>query len=112
MNGILDNAKVGDKLIMTSRWNRAILTVEKVQKNFVIAKSYKFRKSSGTLVSSGCWTFASAKIATEEDLENFRKDVRRQRMISQCRDIIFEQLSDSQLEQILEIVNPELLNGK
>lgn len=107
MNGVLDNAKVGDKLIMTSRWNRAILTVEKVQKNFVIAKGYKFRKSSGTLVSSDSWTSASTKIATEEDLEDFRKEVRRQRMISQCHDIIFDGLSDSQLEQMLEIVNPK-----
>lgn len=48
MSGLLDNAKVGDKLMMTSRWNRTILTVEKVQKNFVIAKGYKFRKPSGT----------------------------------------------------------------
>ena len=45
-------------------------------------------------------------------MEYFRKKVRRQRMISQCRDIIFDGLSDSQLEQILEIVNPDLLNGK
>lgn len=79
MSGVLDNVKVGDKLIMTSRWNRTILTVEKAQKNFVIAKGYKFRKSNGTLVSSDCWTSASAEIATEEDLEDFRKEVRRQR---------------------------------
>jgi hypothetical protein len=112
MNGVLDNVKVGDKLIMTSRWNRAILTVEKVQKNFVIAKGYKFRKSSGSLVSSDCWTSASAKIATEEDLEDSRKEVRRQRMISKCRDINFYSLTDTQLEQILKIVNPDFLNGK
>lgn len=103
----LENAKVGDLMIVTHRYNKQLLTVEKVQKNFVIAKGYKFRKSSGTLVSSDCWTSASAEIATEEDLEDFRKEVRRQRMISQCSDIIFEQLSDSQLEQILEIVNPK-----
>lgn len=101
----LENAKVGDKLIMTSRWSQSILTVEKVQKNFVIANSYKFRKSDGFLVSSDKWSLTTAKIATERDLESFRKAVKRSKMIGQCREIRFESLSDSQLEQILEITN-------
>lgn len=101
----LENVKVGDKLIMTSRWNQSILTVEKVQKNFVIANSYKFRKSDGSLVSSDRWSLTTAKIATEKDLEAFKKVVLRNKMIGQCRDIIFEKLSDFQLEQILEIAN-------
>lgn len=112
MNGVLDNVKVGDKLIMTNQWYTSIITVEKVQKNFVIANSYKFRKSDGSLVTSDSWSSASARIATEGDLENLRKEVNRQKMISNCRDIDFGNLSDSQLEQILEIVNPDLLNGK
>lgn len=107
MNGVLDNAKVGDKLIMTSRWYTSIITVEKVQKNFVIANCYKFRKRNGSLVTSDSWSSASARIATDEDLENLRKDVKRQKMISKCRDIVFDSLSDSQLERILEMVNPK-----
>lgn len=101
----LENVKVGDILIVTLQWSKQLLTVEKVQKNFVIAGYYKFRKSDGYLVSSDSWTFASAKIATKEDLESLRKEVKRSKMIGQCRDIRFEELSDSQLEQILEIVN-------
>ena len=101
----LENVKVGDILIVTHQWSKQLLTVEKVQKNFVIAGYYKFRKSDGYLVSSDSWTFTSAKIATKEDLESFRKEVKRSKMIGQCRDIRFEELSDSQLEQILEIVN-------
>lgn len=102
MSGVLDNAKVGDKLIMESQWSQVILTVEKVHKNFVIAKSYKFRKSTGSLVTSDRWSSASARIITDKDLEDLE---RRQMMISKCRDITFDNLSDSQLEQILEIVN-------
>lgn len=101
----LENVKVGDTLLMTSRWNQSLLTVEKVQKNFVIANSYKFRKSDGSLVSSDRWTLAFAKKATKEDLESFRKAVKRSKMIRQCREIKFESISDSQLEQILEIAN-------
>lgn len=101
----LENAKVGDKLIMTSRWNQSVLTIEKVQKNLVIANGYKFRKSDGSLVSSDKWSITTAKIATERDLEAFRKAILRNKMIVQCHDIIFESLSDSQLEKILEIAN-------
>lgn len=101
----LENAKVGDLLIVTHRWNKQLLTVEKVQKNFVIAGCYKFRKTTGMLVTSDSWSKSTAKLATQEDIDAFRKEVKRHKMVSQCRDIIFENLSDSQLEQILEIVN-------
>lgn len=101
----LENAKVGDSLIVTHRWNKQLLTVEKVHKNFVISGSYKFRKSDGSLVTSDSWNTSTAKLATQEDIDAFRKEVKRHKMISQCRDINFESLSNSQLEQILEIVN-------
>lgn len=104
MNG-LENAKVGDKLIVSSRWDQFVLTVEKVQKNFVIAQGCKFRKSNGSRVTSDHWDGSSAKIATEEDLMAFNRVVKRQKMICQCSDIKFEKLSDSQLKQILEIAN-------
>lgn len=101
----LENAKVGDKLIVTSRWSKQLLTVEKVHKNFVIAGGYKFRKANGSEVSSDSWDTSIAKLATQEDIDAFRREVKHHKMISQCRDINFENLSDSQLEQILEIAN-------
>lgn len=101
----LENAKVGDLLIVTHRYNKQLLTIEKVQKNFVISGSYKFRKTTGSLVSSDSWSTSTAKLATQEDIDAFRKEVRRHKMVNQCRDIDFASLSDSQLEQILEITN-------
>lgn len=101
----LENAKVGDLLIVTHRWNKQLLTVEKVQKNFVIAGGYKFRKATGSLVTSDSWNTSTAKLDNQEDIDAFRKEVKRHKIISQCRDILFESLSDSQLEQILEIAN-------
>ena len=101
----LENAKVGDLLIITHRYNKQLLTVEKVHKNFVIAGCYKFRKTTGSLVSSDSWSTSTAKLATQEDIDAFRKEVKHHKMISQCRDIGFASLTDSQLEQILEIAN-------
>lgn len=101
----LDNAKVGDILIVTHRYNKQLLTVEKVHKNFVIAGFYKFHKTTGSLVTSDSWSASTAKLATQEDIDAFRKEVKRHKMVSQCRDIDFTSLTNSQLEQILEIVN-------
>lgn len=101
----LENAKVGDLLIVTHRYNKQLLTVEKVHKSFVIAGGYKFRKTTGSLVTSDSWSTSTAKLAAQEDIDAFRKELKRHKMVSQCRNIIFENLSDSQLEQILEIAN-------
>lgn len=110
MSGVLDNVKVGDKLFVTSRWRKSIDTVEKVTKLHVITSNCKYRKS-GDSVGDG-WTHSFARPATEEDIENIRKEIARNNMLAKCRDINFDSLTDSQLEQILETVNPDLLNGK
>lgn len=110
MSGVLDNVKVGDRLFVTGRWNKSIETVEKVTKLHVITRNGKYRKS-GCSVGDG-WTHSYARLATAEDIENVRKEIARSKMLAKCRDINFGSLTDSQLEQILEIVNPDLLNGK
>ena len=104
MNNSLENAKVGDKLIVTNRWNKQLLTVEKVQKNFVITKNYKFRKRDGSLVGHS-WSMSTAKLATQEEIDAFRKAQNHRVLANKCRDINFESLSDAQLEQILEIAS-------
>lgn len=47
-----------------------------------------------------------------EVVENIRKEIARKMMLAGCRKINFDNLTDTQLEQILKIVNPDLLNGK
>lgn len=103
----LENAKIGDKLIVEGRWNKQLLTVEKVQKNFVIAGNCKFRKATGYLVPTDRWNVVSAKIATKEDISDYYKERKRNRMINQCKKIVFENLSDLQLNGILAIANNE-----
>lgn len=108
MDGVLDKVKVGDKLIMTSHWNTSILTVEKVYKNFVIANKFKFRKTNGFLVTDDRWGGASATPATDKALLAYQKEVNRRKMLAKCRDIRFEELSDSQLSQILSVINVDI----
>lgn len=105
MNGVLDNVKIGDKIIKTTRLGTSILTVEKVHKNFIIAGGCKFRKADGSLVTNDRWCSISATPATDEALLAYAKAVNRQKMIAKCRDTKFEKLSDSQLKQIVNIIN-------
>jgi hypothetical protein len=107
MNGILDNVKVGDKLLVTSMWAKRIVTVEKVLKANIIAGGSKYRKSTGYKYPIDAWNITSARPATEEDIENVSKEIARNMMLAGCRKINFDNLTDTQLEQILEIVNPK-----
>lgn len=111
MSGVLDNVKVGDKLYVTSRLRKSIEIVEKVTKFHVITRNGKYRKSGDSVGGDG-WTNSYARPASEEDIENVSKEIARNMMLATCRKINFDSLSDAQLEQILKIVNPDLLNGK
>lgn len=106
MNGTLENVKVGDKLFVSHRWSRGIETVIKVTKLHVITETGKYRKT-GYSVGDG-WTCSYARPATDEDIENVRKEVARQNILHSCRNINFDSLSDSQLEAILKIVKQEV----
>lgn len=105
MSGVLDDVKVGDKLLVTSRWTKRIVTVEKVLKANIIANSVKYRKSDGYECPIDAWNIASARPLTDEDIESIKKENRRLKMASAIRQIDFDGLTDTQLEQILEITN-------
>lgn len=105
MSGVLNDVKVGDKLLVTSRWTKRIVTVEKVLKANIIANGVKYRKSDGYEVPLDAWNIASARPVTDEDIESIKKENRRLKMASAIRQIDFDGLTNSQLEQILEIVS-------
>lgn len=102
----LENAKVGDKLLVRyANGIKGIATVERVTQLYVITKNHRFVKRTGEV--SGCdpWSCTFAQIATSEDIERVNREVKRKELVRKCQDIKFNTLSDSQLEQILEIAN-------
>lgn len=101
---VLENVKEGDKLIVSSRWNTSIVTVEKVYKKFVIANGHKYRKD-GTRISDDRWDYTYARPATEDDIAEYQRAIRCKKLISKCRQIQFENLTETQLKEILTIVN-------
>lgn len=101
----LTNVKVGDKLIVHTRFNQYIETVERVTATLVITKTHRFRKSDGIAPGGDSWHILYACVATPEKLEAYDKNAKRKNLIADCENIKFPDLSDTQLEKILEIAN-------
>lgn len=102
----LENVKVGDKLLVLFPYDvKGIETVERITATLVITKHHRFIKKSGKAQGSDSWSYAYAKLATPEDTERISREVKHNGLVRKCENINFKTLSDSQLEQILEIVN-------
>lgn len=102
----LENVKVGDKLLVFYPHDvKGIETVERITATLVITKHHRFVKKSGKAQGSDSWSYTYAKLATSEDAEKIGRDVMRRNLIRKCENINFNTLTDSQLEQILEIAN-------
>lgn len=102
----LESAKVGDKLLVQYPHDvKGIETVEHITATLVITKHHRFIKKSGKAQGSDSWSYTYAMIATPEDAEKITREVKRRNFIRKCENIKFNTLSDSQLEQILEIAN-------
>ena len=108
MSGVLDNVKVGDKLLVQYPHDvKGIESVERITATLVITKHHRFIKKSGKMQGCDSWSFTFAKPANAEGIEQIARDIKRRNVLRKCESIKFDTLSDSQLEQILEIVNPK-----
>ena len=101
----LENVKVGDTLLVQSRWRRELVTVERLTATLVIAGGQRFKKATGYQVNSDTWNSVYATIATDADVKAINREIKRRTMLTLCKNISFHDLSDTQLEQILEISN-------
>lgn len=97
----LENVNVGDKLFVSNGRVGYLETVVRVTNTLVITNVHRFSRKRGILSGSTYWNALYARIATDEDVAM----VRREQMIRKCRDFDFSILTNTQLEQILEIVN-------
>lgn len=103
----LENVKVGDKLIVSSRYDKYIATVERLTATLVITKHIRFSKKDGKMPGCDSWNFTTAEPATPEMIEQIRKKEKRIKLIQSCEKIEFRSLTDSKLEAILKIANKE-----
>lgn len=102
----LENVTVGDKLVVFYPYDvKRIETVERISSTLVITKNHRFIKKSGKAQGCDSWSYVFAKLATFEDVEKISREAKRKNILRRCENIKFNTLSDSQLEQILEIAN-------
>lgn len=102
---ILENVKVGDKLLVRQCYeDDEIETVIRVTKTLAITMYHRFRIKDGLSIPTVKWMNARAIPATSEDIERFKKEHIRINNIEFCQNTDFEELTDGQLERIINII--------
>ena len=106
----LDNANIGDKLLVTTSLGRHIEIVTKILKLHVITdKNNKFRKCDGSLVNGNYFSYTFASITTDEEIAELKEKIRlkqeRNGLIIKCSKIDFKKLPTDKLKKIIEIAN-------
>lgn len=101
----LENIKVGDKVILSSRYNDEVIEVTRLTKTQIICGASKFNRRTGYRVGSDRWSVTKIKIATDEDIRRIEREHSRRKLISYItRYTGYQYLSDEKLEQIYNIL--------
>lgn len=100
----LENVKVGDKLLVTSRGNDEIKTVTKVTKTQVTCDTSKFRKTDGRLIGSDIWWSSYAKPATDEDIARVEREITYRMMANTIKSVDAYSLPYEELKRIYNIL--------
>lgn len=109
--GTLEDVKVGDKVILSSRYNDEIIEVTRLTKTQIVCGASKFNRTTGRMVGCDGWSSSSIKIATEADIKRVEREKRRRKMIAHItRYTGYQYLSDEKLEQIYNILKGEQNN--
>ncbi len=103
MTGTLENIKAGDKVLLCNSYYKSIETVTRVTAAVILIGSMKFRKSNGMRIPSDRWTLTRIEPLTSENEKSYQELVERRRLLEYVRGIHLEELSNAQLQAILDI---------
>ena len=99
-----DNIKVGDKVIVHTRWHGDLIeTVKKVAKTTFSTDSATFYKNTGWQRGGDTWTPKRAELATEERAAEVMKAQRKVRLANYLRGFDFYSLPIEKLEEIYNL---------
>lgn len=101
----LEDIKVGDKVILYSRYCKKVCKVERLTKTLVIVNGEKFRKADG--FSTGHIGYYSSSIirATEEMIAKVEEENKRDLLINKIKSYPLDKLSTDELENVYELIN-------
>lgn len=102
--GNLENVKVGDLLLVLGNLSyESLEVVIRITDTLVITKYRRFKKKNGLALGSDTWNRIYARPANDKDIAM----IVRKKNIRKCKEIKFESLTDSQLQEILNIAYPK-----
>ena len=79
---LLDNVKIGDKLVLNNGGHCRIIEAERVTPTMVVAGGVKYSKKSGREAGThSTWGFGSISLATNDMIKLIQDEDRRQYMV-------------------------------
>lgn len=103
MTDSLENIKAGDRVLLSNAYYKSIETVTRVTAAVILIGSMKFRKSNGMQIPSDRWSPTRIEPLTPENEKSYQELVERRRLLEYVRGMQIEQLSNAQLQAILDI---------
>jgi hypothetical protein len=98
----LENLKVGDKVVVASRYNIHTDIISKITKIQIQIGGSKYRKSNGNLISSDKWT--------DQYITRYDEDVKKEFHASNGRryleGIKWQELPDEMIEKVILLIKP------
>lgn len=101
----MEEVNVGDKIIIEDySFHKDVAIVEKVTKTLVIAGGFRFNKKDGFQHTSSLYK-RRALVYSPNLMVEIEREIIRNKKIEKCKQIKFDNLTDSQLDYILEVAN-------
>lgn len=103
-----EDIKVGDEVVIRTRYNEKITRVTKVCKIYFEAGNKKFRKDNGYEYGShDSWSSSFADKCTEERKKKILEKTRKMKLCSQLKETKWEQFPITKLEAVIKTLNED-----
>jgi len=103
----LENAKVGDKLIVSGRWQEGIEVVIKITPAGNIKTKYGIYEPDGRMRGSGIWNGKYARKATDSDILKLKAKIEKAHLVNYLKGVVWKDLEHSVLNEIKKIIDDE-----
>jgi hypothetical protein len=104
----LEDLKAGDKVVISSTYDRRVCIVTRVTKTLIIIGNFRFSKSFGSIVPNDAWSSTYLVPATEKEMQSIRDVKHRNGLLTHLRKTDFSTLQTKTLETIYSIIKEEV----
>lgn len=101
----LEDIKVGDKVILISRYSKKVCKVDRLTKTQIVVDGDKFRKLYGFSVGYRGWYSSVIRKASPEEIAKIEEINKRDMLIKKIKGYPLDKLSTEELEKVYELIN-------